>query len=511
MKEYISPVAIMVYLGLFGTLLLAVTIVSLKRASKSIEDYLVAGRTLGAFTFFFYASFGIISAWTIYGYPGFMSFTSIAFNAYHLAAGFGIGLVTYWWLGYRLMAVGKLYNFNSPLEALGDRYQSHAIVVVVTLIFLIFIIPYVGLQFIAVTVGMKAASPNFQYNWGALFMLVMTIAYIGFGGLRSAAWVTTACGFVAFVAVYACFLALYPYLPEGLTGAANHVLATKPMLLSMPGLTGIYTESFTFGLALGGLLYFAPHMLVGIMGARGKASISAVVYGMPIICVLIYTVVCWMAIYYAPMLMPGLKGKGADAIIQNMVTEYLPTWFSVIFLMGVLAFAIKTAALQLWAGGTFFMNDVYLRFIDRKASYRRVRIVNLVFLTLLALLSCGLALWRPEALALYLTKLAGPGFIMAAPMLAAAFYWPRANKYGALAGLIGGTVYLILELFFFKWLSFGFQETVAPLALNIILLVVVSLLTPKMDTKITEIRWKTNVTNFLEGKKLVPEEPSAAQ
>ena len=173
-----SPFVVIMILILFAAALLAVSIYSTRVGSKTIADYLVAGRSIGKIAFVFYSAFGIISAWTIYGYPGFMSYAGIAFNTYHLSAGFGIGVVTFWFLGYRLYAVGRLYSFNSPLEAIGDRYSSQTLKVIVALILIIFMIPYIGLQFVALGAGIKAACPTVPYTSGAAFMLIVTVSYV---------------------------------------------------------------------------------------------------------------------------------------------------------------------------------------------------------------------------------------------------------------------------------------------------------------------------------------------
>ncbi|MBP1749322.1 MAG: Na+/proline symporter, partial [Deltaproteobacteria bacterium] len=60
----------------------------------------------------------------------------------------------------------------------------------------------------------------------------------------------------------------------------------------------------------------------------------------------------------APILVPGLKGKAADAIVQIAITQYLPTWASGATLLAVLAAAISTVATQLMVAGIFVSRDI---------------------------------------------------------------------------------------------------------------------------------------------------------
>lgn len=487
-------------LALFAVGMLLITLYSVRVSSKTVDDYLVASRTIGLIAFFFYSSFGIISTWTIYGYPGFMSFNGIPFNVYHLSSAFGIALVTYYLIGYRLHAVGRLYNFLSPLEAIADRYGSPTLRLLMAVILTVFIMPYIGLQFSGMGAGIREASSDVSYNLGAFFMLCVCILYIGLGGLRSAAWVNIMLGVLAVGTLIGTFVGLYTHLPGGLVVAAQVVLERNPMLLSMPGPTGYFTTPVTIGLALGGFFYFAPHMLIGLMGVKSKKTISLMVGCFPVLCAVIYTLCMIMGALFAPVLSPGITGKAADAIIQIMTSKYLPRWWSVIFLMGVLSYGISTAALQLLAAGTFFVNDIYKAFINPKAGYRQVQGWNFVFLTVLSLGSFGFALWRPTELARYLSDIAGPGFTMVLPLIVAAFYWPRATKQGAIAGLCAGTAYLAYGILVDKTVFFGAHPIVVPLILNVALLVVVSLLTPPPSEEI-KTRWYSRVNAYLFSEK----------
>ena len=68
----------------------------------------------------------------------------------------------------------------------------------------------------------------------------------------------------------------------------------------------------------------------------------------------------------------------------------------------------------------------------------------------------------------------------------AALFWKRCNKFGALAGVISGGVMVFVWKFLIKPLGgvWGIYELLPAFIVSTIFIVVVSLATPKPDTKI---------------------------
>jgi sodium/proline symporter len=69
-----------------------------------------------------------------------------------------------------------------------------------------------------------------------------------------------------------------------------------------------------------------------------------------------------------------------------------------------------------------------------------------------------------------------------------ALFWKRANKYGAIAGMLGGGVMIFVWKFLIKPLGgiFGIYELLPAFIVGIVLCVVVSLATPAPEKEIVE-------------------------
>jgi SSS family solute:Na+ symporter len=193
-------------------------------------------------------------------------------------------------------------------------------------------------------------------------------------------------------------------------------------------------------------------------------------------------------------LIPVVSGKEADNIVQVIVTQYLPEWFSTFALLGVIAAALSTASVLLMTSAILVSRDMIHGFLKPNASDQQLITWTKLAVVGLIILSLGIALWDPIALALYLTHVAVPGFAQWAPCLVGGILWKRGTKEGAIAGMIVGTGFLIFG-FIFK----NSHAILLAFLINTLIYVLVSLLTPKPSDEIERIFFD-EVDDFLMGR-----------
>ena len=72
------------------------------------------------------------------------------------------------------------------------------------------------------------------------------------------------------------------------------------------------------------------------------------------------------------------------------------------------------------------------------------------------------------------------------PLMLASLYWRRTNKYGAVTGMLSGTAAVLVWHNFVKPLGgvFAIYELLPAFLISLLLIVVVSLLTPAPDTEV---------------------------
>ena len=458
---------------ILGVLMVLISAYGYKLASKTAADYLLAGRAIGTFVMFFYVYFAISSAWTFYGFPGTIYNTGPGFVLFFSFISFAFLYIV---VGPKLWAGGKKYGFLSPVQYLGERYQSNFLRVLLGCLLVLFLFPYLGLQAVGIGAGMKAALGT-PFWFGALYMTVIMLLICLIGGTRSVAWLNVLLGII-FTATFWGFLVWIMFATDNtsLSGMAAKVQAMKPGLLGVPGPVNAWTTQNIMGLALAGLTVFAwPHIVIGTMQAKSLVVTRKTAIAMLLFAIFFCNIAAIWGYLIAPILVPGLKGKAADAVVQIAISTYLPAWAAGLTLIAVLAAAISTVATQLMVTGLFVSRDII--FAVTKASDKSLILWSRFGMVLAAVVSFALALARPAELGLLLSNIASPGFALWLPALVGGVLWKRGTKEGAITGIIVGLVWLIVGSFFYKPLLLGFHPIFAPLLADMILYVGISMLT----------------------------------
>ncbi|MHB8111242.1 MAG: sodium:solute symporter family protein [Syntrophorhabdaceae bacterium] len=478
---------------LLGFALVLISAYGYKLSSKTAADYLLAGRKIGTFVMFFYVYFAISSAWTFYGFPGTIYNTGPGFMLFFTFVSFAF---LYIFLGPKLWAAGRKYGYLSPVQYLGDRYQSTGLRVLLGLSLVLFLFPYLGLQAVGIGAGMKAAV-GFPFWFGALYMCVIMVFICLLGGTRAVAWLNVLLGII-FTVTFFGFMG-WIMIKTGNTSLAEmavKVQQARPGFLSVPGSVNAWSPGNLLGLAMAGMTVLAwPHVVMGTMQAKSLVVVRKTVIMMLLFSVIFCNIAAIWGYLIAPILVPGLKGKAADAIVQVAITTFLPQWASGATLLAVLAAAISTVATQLMVAGIFVSRDiVYAASPD--VSDKKLILCSRLGMIIAAVGSFALAMARPTELGLLLSNVASPGFALWLPPLIGGIMWKRGTKQGAISGLLVSVLWLILGSFFYKPLFMNMHPIVVPLAVDIILYVGISYLTAPVS-KAVQHKFFDELEDFL--------------
>jgi SSS family solute:Na+ symporter len=496
-------------LGLFSAIIIGMAAYGYKISAKTAEDYMLAGRTIGVVVMFFFVLFAISSSWTFYGFPGvlYLHGPGYVFFIWGSVAGFA-GL--YMFLGPRLWALAKLNRFLSPIEALAERYESKALRIILSITMLAFIIPYVGIQPLGVGRGFEALT-GMPVWVGAAYTVVILVILVLLGGMRIVAWVNIFLGIVYVTALLgSLFWVTTAVFPNGgLVEAAKKVMEIAPAKLSIPGPLGVYKPVLVIGTFVVGLLAFAwPHVVIGVMTARDKNlfkwfPLLIFVFGGLFFYILPFV---WGSLI-APAAMPGITTAAeADTVVQSVIQKFLPRWFAVFVLMGVIAAAVSTAAVQLMTTSIIVARDLVQGVFKPDATdkqvtgWARFSVIAIVILSLSITLAVMFGIGE-SAMALYLTDVSVPGFAQWGPALVGGLLWKRGTRQGAIAGTMAGVIYLVLGLLITdgsggRFLLFNLHPVVPTLPVNALVYVVVSYLTPAPSSEIQDVFF-TEVDEFL--------------
>ena len=503
-------------LAAFGAVIVLMAAYGYRISAKTAEDYMLGGRTIGVVVMFFFVLFAISSAWTFYGFPGLLYTQGPGYVMFiwGSVAGFA-GL--YMFLGPRLWALAKINRFLSPVEVLSERYESKALRLILSLSILAFIVPYVGIQPLGVGAGFEALT-GLPAAWGAIYTAIILIVLVLLGGMRIVAWVNIFLGVVYMTALLGSLIWVVARLfPDGgLVQAVDIIRERTPALLSAPGPNGQYTSIVLGGAFVVGLLAFSwPHVAIGCMTARDKSlfkwfPLLIFIFGGLFFYILPFL---WGSVV-APAALPieqltqEAAANGvplqmeADRVVQTVISRTLPSWFGVYVLLGVIAAAVSTAAVQLMTSSVIVSRDVIQGLFKPQASDQQITTWARWSVVVIVLLSMVVSFFNSGAMALYLTDVSVPGFAQWAPALVGALLWKRATRQGAIAGTVAGVVYLVLSLLIVvdgnRILVVG-NPVIVSLLVNTIVFIVVSKLTPRPSEAI-EMQFYDEVDEYLKAE-----------
>jgi solute:Na+ symporter, SSS family len=471
-----TPLGIAILVG-YVAILLIIGAFSAKVTKKTREDYFMAGRGLGSIAIFMALFASNITAFTIIGYAGFAY--HVGFGAYGYVIGWSIFITpfTFYLVGYRSWLLGKRYGYATQPQVFGGILKSRLVALLFLVLLLYYTLPYLVVSIIGGSLALTTISVGVVPYWlAAMIIIGISLVYTLPAGLRGTVWTDIFQGTVFMVVAVLLLFAVAQSL-GGFSAITDRILAENPALLQRklsPAIVPINWFSFAFINSIAVIVF--PQMFIRILAARSSNNLKKTSVYYPLAMAGIFAVSTLLGVWGA-VAIPGLVGKESDNIVPMLIQQYLsPTWM-ILGLVVILAIVKSSIDSQLLSVTHLVTDDLLPRF--RKVSNQQAVFWGRLLLLVFAAIAYYIALARPAAI-LSIAAFAFSGFSVMLPVMIAALYWPRTNKYGAAAALIIPAV--MLHLWYLNvlpsWTAFGFMPVFPAFVLAIILLVVVSYLTP---------------------------------
>lgn len=433
---------ILITFALYLVLLISIGYWGEKKYSKTYEDFIAAGKKLGAWVTAISASASSESAWVMLGLSG---------------LGYSKGFAGYWAafaciIGYfvnALFIMVRMRKMSGELDAytLSDFIErrvndrSHTLRIISALIITFFMLTYVVAQFVGSgknLAGMEIVS----YRGGVLVGAVIITVYILMGGYAAVSVTDLIQGLLMAVVMI-----VFPVIAVFKAGGIAKLIET----LSLQNLTSLTAgEGLTLG-AIGfiiGTLGISlgypgmPHVVIRFITVRDaeeakRAAFISMTWG---VLVLFGSVTLGIA---ARALFPGLPDP--EKALPQFTTTYLHPVLAGIVLSAVTAAIMSTADSQLMYAATAIVNDLWLR-VKKSVNVPRERLVLItrVVIAFMALISLILALLGEKYIygfVLYAWGALGAAFT---PIVLLSLYSKSFNKWGALSSLIVGPLVTVL-------------------------------------------------------------------
>lgn len=433
-----------IYLALFLYFILG-SIIARQARSKlgsGVNDFFLAGRALGGIVAALTYSATTYSAFMLVGLAGFTYIGGVGALGFELIYLSGLVLVAFF--GPRFWLVGKRYNYLTPTEMLGDRYQSKAVAFVSAVAAVIFLIPYSAVQLIGIGALLEGISGGaIPYLAGVAIAAVIAVYWTWTGGLKAVAWTDSLQAAVMLtVAVLSVIFIAYRAF-DGFGGMFTQLEARYPDWLAVPG-PGFFNFKAFLGLTLPWFFFSLsnPQVSQRLFMPRSLGQMRIMVMGF-LVFGFIYTLVSILWGFSARLLLPDLTA--ADSATPVLLSlNIVPSIVALLVMLGISAAAISTVNSIILTLSSMVCRDVF-KFVSVCSDEQKELRVGRIFVPLFTLVILAFATLRLDLIAA-LSVASSAGLLVMVPALIGSFFWKRGTAAAVLASvIIGGLVATILQ------------------------------------------------------------------
>lgn len=419
-------------------ILLTIGLISHRR-QRSAADFIVGNRSLNFWVTALSAHASDMSSWLFMAFP----------------AGIYMGGLSKSWTAVGLM-FGMFLNWQfvaTKLRVLTEEYQSYTLSTFFERRFkddsgiIRILTAFVAVFFFTcyVAAGLIGMGEIFVSVFGVNFYVGLTISslvvlvYTFIGGFITVAWTDM---FQALFLI--CMIALVPYMAYNTLdgGWSSIVSAAEQQGISLelvPDASIYSVVAIIFLMLEWGLGYFGqPHIITKFMGIKDSTELNKSKYlGMT-----------WQFLALTGAAFIGLVGiayfktelQNPEHIFIEMVKALFHPLAAGFVLCGVIAASLSTMDSQILVSASMLSEDFYKHFLKKQATQKELLIASRAGVVLVSVVSLLLALNRNSTIqqaVLYAWSGLGCSF---GPLVLMSLYSTSTNRYGAIAGVIVGSV-----------------------------------------------------------------------
>jgi sodium/proline symporter len=478
-------------IGLYFAAMIAIGVYA-ARKTKSHEDYMLAGRDLHPFTAALSAGASDMSGWLMMGLPGAI-YAAGLIEAW-IAIGLTIGAFLNWqFVAPRLRAYTEVSNNSITIPSFFEnrtRDRSRLLRIVAGVVILVFFTFYVSSGMVAGGVFFES-SFGVDYIWGMLLVSGVTLLYTLFGGFLGASLTDVVQGCMMFLG-----LIIVPVMAfvavGGLGGVQDGIEASGAELTGLfpADMNGMVVLGIISALAWGLGYVGQPHIIVRFMALKtvrdAKAGRN---YGISWMVISLIGAVVSGFIGIAYVQQQGIALDNPETVVLLMSQALLHPFVAGLVLAAVLAAIMSTISSQLIVSSSALVEDLFQVFVKRQPSQKVLVILGRACVLAVAVIAMVLAV-TPNDTILGLVGFAWAGFGAAfGPIVVLSLYWRKLTNWGALAGMIVGAATVFIWDGIEKGTGIEFftlYEIVPGFVLNLIVAVVVSLATYRLNADVDE-------------------------
>ncbi|CAO1666654.1 Pantothenate permease [Halomonas sp. NYA30] len=450
------------------------------RSMNSLEEWGVAGRSMGPVTLYLLIAAGSVSAYTFMGAPGWAYSKGVA--VFYVAIYLAYLALVAWYFGPKVWQFGEQFGHVTQASAISDRYQSPALGALAALVMAIGSVAYAVLQTIGSAYILFVMSGGLIPIWlGVVLVLACIAVYLYVSGQRAIGRTNAFQGVLMLIVAWAVGLWAVHSATGGLSfaGVFERIQADHSEFLTLPGAGGDMSFSFWTTSIIVSMFSFMPPVWTQWMSASSARTIRRSATWLPTYYVVILpmVVVGFIGIFSLPEL------ARADTVVLEYAMQHLPVVLVGLLGAGTLAASMSSSEPFIHSVSLSLSKDV-IQPVLKLSDAVTGKLARLLILPIMFLVIAPLAIAEPGSLVMIL--LVGLGFAsQVMPAFIGMFFWPRASRLGVMAGIVVG--FLITTAFTTLWPHpMGIHAGFWGLMLNLPVFVAISLMTPSTNAEVVE-------------------------
>ncbi|MBS1548325.1 MAG: sodium:proline symporter [Bacteroidetes bacterium] len=449
-------------------LYLAVLFVIAHRAEKARSTFWVDNPYIYALSLAVYCT-----AWTYYGSIGVAATSGLEYLTIYLGPVMVIPLWIY--IQTKIVRISRVNKISSISDFISLRYgNSRFLGALVAVVCILAIIPYIGLQIKAIseTFHLLTESPISKniFTDSATFVVVVIALFSSYYGTRYVDASEKRLGIISAVAVESFlklifFLILGIYVVFGIFNGWNDLFSQAALLEdfqtknTINGLDGAFNWFFLLLLSASSIFLLPRQFHTAIIENRKEKHIKTAIWLFPLYLLLIN-------IFVAPIAWGGRVLFEGQMVNPEFFSILIPqkmgnTIIATMVFFGGLSACISMMIISSIALSVMLSNNIIIPYgwLDRlkikSDSANNKIIVNIRKFSIFSLIIAGFLFYKYLITSTTLFSIGMVSFVLIsqlAPSFFGSIFWKRGNYYGAVSGIIAGTLfcyaYLIIPEYF---------------------------------------------------------------
>ncbi len=496
----------------YMAIVIVIGIVFAKRANKNSENYFLGGRSLGPWVTAMSAEASDMSGWLLMGLPGVAYWCGLA-DAFWTAFGLAVGTYFNWLIvSKRLRRYSVRANNSITLpDFFSNRFRekNKVIMILAALFILIFFTVYASSCF--VTCG-KLFSTLFGGEYVTMMILgaVFVLLYTLLGGFLA----ESASDFMQSIVMIGALtvIVVIATIKAGGIGAVVDNARDIPGFFEFFGLASPTVDADGVQQVVNGALQWGDPAPYGFLSVASMMAWGLGYFGMPQVLLRFMAIrkegelkmsrriaMVWVVISLAVAVFIGIVGRqlyptelltksAAENIFITLSTNFLPPLIAGLVMAGILAATISSSDSYLLIAASAVAKNIFQGIAKKNATDKQVMWVTRITLLVIALIAIVIAL-DSNSVIFNIVSFAWAGFgATFGPLMIFSLFWKRINRWGAIAGMVGGAATVFIWKLVLNPIGgvFGIYELLPAFIVSSILIVVVSLLTPAPSKEIEE-------------------------